>query len=234
MSLSEALEMYSSEEIWREFETLHEKLFPEIPADLPLQPIKWEPQPPLAVSPTEELPKYFGLHEKLKAEIIVLLRKGELLGVGFIRPKYRDAEPRWISANYWNDGCQISWDNSELWAHGKVFADVRVVRPQVPTTISDESDTQAIRLAASPGRNRSGRPSRASEIKAAYEELKLEDKIDFSSLRANLSAIQSRVHTRAGSDPTSTKDLEYNAVRKAISAEFRKDKAERASSKPSS
>ena len=232
--LSATLEMYSSEELWREFETLREKFDSVIPADFPHELFKEVPQPALAVSPAEEASKYLGLHDKLKAEIIALLRNGKLLGVGFLRPKNRDAEPRWISANHWNDGYKISWDKSELWADGKVFMDVRVVRPHVSTTISEGSDTQDIRLAPPPGRNRPGRPSRASEIKAAYKELKLESKIDFSSIDANLLTIQARVHSRAGEDSTSTKDLEYDAVRKAITADFHRDKAEHESSQSSS
>lgn len=232
VTLSEAVEVYSSDELWRQIEPLNERYLLVMPADLPPEPIKREPQPLLEVSPTEDYPKFLELLEKLKAEIISLLRNGELLGVGFLRPKHRGVEPRWISANHWNEGCRPSWDNSELWADGKVFTDVRVVRPQVPTTISEGSDTQAIHLAPSPGLNRSERPSRSPEIKAAYEELKSDGGIDFSnSLRANLPVIQSRVHSRAGSDPTSTKDLEYNAVRKAIGAKFQTDKAEKASSK---
>lgn len=46
--------------------------------------------------------------------------------------------------------------------------------------------------------------------------------------------IQQRVHKRAGSDPTSTKDLEYEAVRKAIGADFQRDKAKGTLSKLSS
>lgn len=234
VKLSEALEMFSSDELWREFETLHEKLFPEIPADLRPEPIKWEPQPQLAVSPTAELPKYLELRKKVETEIIGFLRTGKLLGVGFLKPNFRGAEPRWISANDWNDGCKISWDNSGLYTKDKDFTDVRVVRPKVPISISDASDMQAIQLAPFPGRNRSGRPSLASEIKTAYEELKSEDKLDFGSLRANLSAIQFRVNKRIGADPASTKDLRYNAVRKAIGEEFLRDKLENDSSKPTS
>ncbi|MGH6973239.1 MAG: hypothetical protein ACRED7_11880, partial [Stellaceae bacterium] len=141
-------------------------------------------------------------------------------------------EPMWISADCWNEGGRISWDNSELWVHGKIFADIRVVRPRVPTTISESSIAQVVQLAPSPGQNRSGRPTRAPEIKAAYEELNSEGRIDFSnSLRANLPVIQSRVHSRAGSDSKLTTGLEYNAVRKAIGAEFQKEKAERNPSK---
>lgn len=164
VTLSEALEMYSSDELWRAFETLHEKLLPTIPADHSDEPIKWDPQSSLTHSPMEEFGKYMGLHKKLKNEIISLLRIGELLGVGFFRPKYRGAEPIWISANNWNEGCRISWDSSDLWIHGKIFMEVRVVRPRVPITISRDSAAQAIQLAPSPRRKRSRRPTRANEI----------------------------------------------------------------------
>jgi hypothetical protein len=223
--------MYSSEALWREFERLHEKLFPEIPADLPPEPIRWESQPQLAVSPTAELPKYQELQKNIEIEIIGLLRTGGLLGVGFLKPKFRGAEPRWIPANDWNDDCKISWENSGLYSKDKDYADVHVVRPKVPISISAASDMLAIQLAPSPGRNRSGRPSLASEIKAAYEELKSEDKIDFGSIGANVAAIKSRVCSRFGLDPASTKSLKYDAVRKVITADFRKDKIEYKSSK---
>src|SRR5208282_4634086 len=87
VTLSEALEMYSSDELWRAFETLHKKFIPTIPADHPDELIKWAPQPPLVFSPMKEFGKYMGLHKKLKDEIISLLRIGELLGVGFLRQK---------------------------------------------------------------------------------------------------------------------------------------------------
>jgi len=233
VTISEAVETYSSDELWGQFETLHEKLFPEIPADLPQEPIDWNPQPLLAASPTEEFPKYLEIQERLKAEIITLLRNGDLLGVGFLRPKYRGSEPMWISADCWNPAARISWENSELWVYGKIFAEIRIVRPRNRVAISDNSATEAIRLAPFPGRDRAGRPTRANEIKAAYDELKLEGRIDFSSLRANLGEIQSRVQKRAGVDSNLTTGLRYNAVRKAIGAEFQKDKAERASQKSS-
>lgn len=232
VTLSEALEIYSSDELWQQIEPLNEKYLLVMPEDLPPEAIKWGPQTPLAVSPTQDYPKFLELHEKLKAEIRSLLRNGELLGVGFLRPQHHGTEPMWISADCWNEGGRISWDNSELWVHGKIFADIRVVRPRVPTTISESSIAQVVQLAPSPGQNRSGRPTRAPEIKAAYEELNSEGRIDFSnSLRANLPVIQSRVHSRAGSDSKLTTGLEYNAVRKAIGAEFQKEKAERNPSK---
>lgn len=159
VTLSEALEMYSSDELWRAFETLHEKLLLTIPADHADEPIKWDSQPLLTFSPIEEFGKYMGLHKKLKDEIISLLRIGELLGVGFFRQKYHGAEPIWISANNWNEGCRISWDISDLWINGKIFTEVHVVRPRVPTTISGDSAAQAIQLAPPPGRKRSGRPT---------------------------------------------------------------------------
>ena len=232
VTLAEALETYSSDELWRQIEPLNEKYLLVMPADLPPEPIRPEPQPLLAVSPIEDYPKFLELLEKLRAEIISLLGNGELLGVGFLRPKHRGTEPMWISADCWNEGGRISWDNSELWVYGKIFAEVRIVRPRVPTAIGENSTAQVVQLAPSPGRNRSGRPTRAPEIKAAYEELKSEGGIDFgSSVRANLPAIRSRVNQKAGSDPASTQGLEYEAVRKAIGAEFQRDKAERNPSK---
>jgi|ERR1700733_1202675 len=232
-SLSAALETFSSDDLWQEFEPLHEKFTETIPTDFPHEKIKLEPQPLLELSPTEEFPKYLALLERLKSEIVVFLRTGKLLGVGFLRPKNRGAEPRWISADYWNDGYKnkISWENSELWSDGKVFTDVRVVRPQVPITIGEGADNQNIQLAPSPSRKRPGRPSLASEIKAAYDELKSEGKIDFGSIGANVSAIKFRVCSRAGLDPTSTKGLEYDAIRKVITTDFRKDKTEHKSLK---
>lgn len=233
VTISEAIETYSNDELWGQFETLHEKLFPEIPADLPQEPIDWNPQPLLEASPTVEFPKYLEIRERLKAEIIALLRNGTLLGIGFLRPKYRGSEPMWISADCWIADARISWENSELWVHGKIFAEIRVVRPHDRVSISDSSATQAVRLAPIPGPNRAGRPTRANEIKAAYDELKLEGRINFSSLRANLGDIQSHVQKRAGADSKLLTGLQYNAVRKAIGAEFQKDKAERVSSKSS-
>lgn len=159
MTLSEALEMYSSDELWRAFKTLHEKFIPTIPADHSDEPSKWDSQPPLAFSPTKEFGKYMGLHKKLKDEIISLLKIGELLGVGFLRQKYHGAEPMWISANNWNKDCRISWDSSDLWIHGKIFTKVRIVRPRIPTIISGVSAVHAIQLAPSPGRKRSGCPT---------------------------------------------------------------------------
>ena len=65
--LSETLEMYSSEELWREFEPFHEKFSSVIPADFPREPFKKESQPALTVSPAEEASKYARASRKAQS-----------------------------------------------------------------------------------------------------------------------------------------------------------------------
>lgn len=229
--LWDALKTFPDLERVNRYIELWDRVFPQIPKDLSLRPITFEPQPLLAEDPTKLYWELDKLQKTLQSEILNLLERGHLLGIGYTTPRYRDAEPVWIDAALWNGG-RVSWDDSELWTADKQFSEVRIVRPMVPS-LTPSLTTPAIELELGEPTKR-GRPPSGPAIRSAYAAAKAAHKIDFSrSLADNLSVIQSYADVPIKTGSSAPRGFGYDAVRRAIGEEFKRDKAQATSAKSS-
>jgi hypothetical protein len=207
VSLWNAVEKYSNEQLWNEYIILDDDLF---------SPRENYPDP---VNNFQELAqKHTIIGNQLTSEILTLLKTGLLLAVAYRSPRLRHQDPVLIDSDSWRRG-KVNWERSELWIDGNRFEEVRVLRPPASKT----AEAIAAISPAEPQRS-PGRPSRAKEIKAAYTEVRDAGKIDFAlSLNANLPTIQQGVHALSGN--LSNEGLKYEAIRHAVGKQFRRDKA---------
>jgi hypothetical protein len=228
VTLFEALEVYADRELWTEYEALRALLMPTLPPeDLIDELLK------LADPATAELPADPGLwkgqFERLDAAVkegvIRQLAAGELLAIGYVRPRRRRDKPIWIPPPEWKHG-NVSWQKSELWVGGSGLQDVRVI----PSPSATARALVATLAAPSPPR-RAGPPSYQEQIVRAYETLCAEGEIEWSSLKSNVERIAKLA--RLLLENPNARGFTRETIRKAIGERFARDQDAELAKNPS-
>lgn len=215
MYLREALESFADPATAAEYKELASLVMPRLPpSDLP--PAPSVSSKPLKEDPSTTYPRFLAVQAKASGEILHLLKAGELLAVGYIASDKRRETPQWIAADRWQNG-RISLQQSQLWVDDDLFEDVRIVESSERTAAAI-----AATIAHQPSPRRRGRPSRRDRIIEAYRALRDEGKIDFRALHLNFEPVRKLV-MRLPLDQPGEKGLSNEAIRSAISAEFKRD-----------
>ena len=124
------------------------------------------------------------LEKRLKAEVVMRLRNGGLIGLAFEVPRTLNSEPVTIPRALWLG--QIDWRQSTLKHDGLSFVAVRIGEPEQVDLPEPTSP---------------GRPSRRPEIVTAFQQLVAEGAIDHAqSLTSHFPAVRSRVKEISGDD----------------------------------
>ncbi len=209
--LLDAIERYSPEEWWDRSVELRDAIGPHFP-DGPIV----TPAPPAGTSNISGfrlalLEALRGVQRELEFAITDMLSGEKLRAVGYLKPRRRNAEPKWIPAPLWKIG-MIDWANSSLTWEDATYGDVRVIpSPEIRDTENLETEEK---------RRKARGHSLEEHIKAVYGELKRTGKINFRSLRINERAIQNGVHARLNPTQPSAKirGIKYEAIRTSESA----------------
>jgi hypothetical protein len=117
LTLSQALERYSSSDDWKTYQELEPYRLTVVFLDKGY------------LTPEEQ--KYFDflqLQNRLETHICELLGRGELVASGYIQPLTANAQRVTISPNMWRL-LSVNFENSSAQGHGLSLADITVAEP---------------------------------------------------------------------------------------------------------
>lgn len=149
------------------------------------------------------------LQEKLERDLFDKLIKGDVVALGYAIPRAPDDPLRRIPTEAWNGKVDIHAGTAS--ANGLEFTAIRVVHPE-----AREAATQDIRAP--------GRPSRQSQIVAAFKALDAAGQIDRSqSTRSHFPEIRAQVKQMYPEDADNEKGLGDKALYNIVGPLFESD-----------
>ncbi len=149
------------------------------------------------------------LQEKLERDLFNKLIKGDLVALGYALPRAPDDPLRRIPAEAWKGKVDIHAGTAS--ANGLEFTAIRILRPE-----AREAATEDIRAP--------GRPSRQSQIVAAFKALDDAGQIDRNqSTRSHFTAIRAQVKRMFPEEADNEKGLGDKALYKIVGPLFESD-----------
>jgi hypothetical protein len=219
-TLSEAIEAYSNEVNWIEFETFYKHFSKGFPSSRNIASGVWYDEtnpPPVDPAWQAKYQRMLRLLRDLQYEIFLRLQTGSLSAVGKVDGAPRGAPPEWIEPVDWSFD-QIDWDYSILRTAKRVFSEIRVIDVLFKDATSYLRDSEA----RSPGR-----PSRReTDILPAIRYLKAQIPGFPRSLKNMAAVIRAVRDVAVARNPSgSSKGLGDDAIREAIKTELAADLA---------
>ena len=217
-TLLSAVEKYSPAELWNRYVELwavsQESSWPSyfVTPSLP------DGTTPNSDSPLGALREQQNLRRELTSAIIRMLSDKQLIGVGYLTPKHRGDQPAWIPSKYWKTA-QIGWNLSELRFADVAYQDVRVLHSR---DFRDGARRKSRNTNRADAPLEKGRPSRTSQIIAAWDALVEEEKIpQTGTLNHLFTRVRAKVHRLYPNDNTDDEGLGDKLLYQVLSPRYK-------------
>ena len=156
--------------------------------------------------------KWTATESSKRENFINELLSGILIAAGFLSPRSATDKPQFIPTDIWELG-DIKLSKSEIESGSLKFEGIRIIKPRKNKTIAANNN---MKLPITPPRP-VGRPGSREKIFAAYQELKSENKIDFSQPMTHAYPI---IRSRLFYKYKTEKGFQNEAIRLAIRDDF--------------
>lgn len=164
-----------------------------------------------------------SVRDELKWNLLGNILSEKIIGLGYEAPVKTDSKPKVIPLNFWPRNIKnIDWENSSFLKHGINFFDIRLIKKSKLKKRS-ENKKEILLPKTLISNKKVGRPHSGNELNAAYDLLKINNRIDFSqSLKAHEKLIQDTIKMLRQSDDASGAD--YKTICKYLGTRFKQDK----------
>ncbi|MEH6478154.1 MAG: hypothetical protein V7727_20845 [Sneathiella sp.] len=159
-----------------------------------------------------------ALKKELQADVLINLKKGNLVGFGFSTPRKMDDDPQEIPLKVWENN--IVWDNNRIEGRGLVVEDVRIVSRQTILIAKRQTVPVPYEITSK------GRPSRREEILEAFTDLNNKGEIDYSGpMRSVVPLIQNWLFIHPIYSKQGDQGLGSQVIIRTISSAFKEKKS---------